>query len=74
MGEKWLNADEVADYVKIAKGTIYNYVNVGRIPFVKVGARVLFCKEEIDRWLMTGGDREAAQKILKNPKRVSLVS
>lgn len=57
MGEEKPAADEVMDYrglagyLKIAPGTLRHYVMTRQIPFVKVGARVLFKKIDIDAWL-----------------------
>jgi excisionase family DNA binding protein len=42
----------LAGYLKLAEGTLRHYVMEGRLPFVKVGVRVLFLKGEIDRWLL----------------------
>lgn len=60
---------EVADYTKKAVATIYNYVYRGWIPCFRAGNKLLFKQQEIDLWIATGGNKAAAQKILKNPHR-----
>jgi excisionase family DNA binding protein len=34
-----------------SRGSVYNDVSAGRLPFVKIGTRLLFDEEEIDSWL-----------------------
>ena len=49
--EALMTADEVADYLKVSTGTIYNRVSKGEIRFLKVGSSVRFRRSEIDRWV-----------------------
>jgi len=55
MSEKKLGAiltvDEISDYLKIPRSTIYKLVREGRIPAQKIGRHWRFRKEAIDRWL-----------------------
>jgi len=48
---KYHTTDETAEYLRISKATLYNYVYKRRIPFHKVGGRVLFIFEELDMWI-----------------------
>ncbi len=50
-----LTIDELADYLKIAKSTLYKLAQQGRIPAQKVGRHWRFRKAAIDRWLERGG-------------------
>jgi len=50
MGEL-LGVTELAEYLKVNKQTIYNWVNKKGIPFVKIGDLLRFDKDEINRWL-----------------------
>lgn len=45
------NIDELADYLKIPKSTLYKLVREGKIPAQKVGRHWRFHKEAINRWL-----------------------
>ncbi len=46
-----LTVDEISDYLKIPKSTIYKLVREGKIPAQKVGRHWRFRKEAIDHWL-----------------------
>jgi excisionase family DNA binding protein len=46
-----LTIDELADYLKISKSTLYKLAQEGRVPGQKVGRHWRFRKETIDRWL-----------------------
>ncbi len=45
------NIDELADYLKIPKSTLYKLVREGKIPAQKVGRHWRFHKDAIIRWL-----------------------
>lgn len=46
-----LTVDELAEYLKIPKSTLYKLAQEGKIPGQKVGRHWRFRKETIDRWL-----------------------
>jgi excisionase family DNA binding protein len=48
---KLLSIQEVAEALNIAKITVYKMVSAKRIPFVKLGSRVLFEPEKIGAWI-----------------------
>ncbi len=48
--DRLMTAEEVASYLGVATGTIYNKVSRDEIPYVKVGRAVRFRRGEIDRW------------------------
>jgi len=54
-----LTIDELAEYLKIAKSTLYKLAQQGRIPAQKVGRHWRFRKAAIDRWLESSGGRDA---------------
>lgn len=41
--------NRTAEYLGIRPGTVYNWINVGKIKYVKMGARVRIPKSEIVR-------------------------
>ena len=49
--DRVLTIDELGQYLKIAKSTLYKLAQEGRIPGQKVGRHWRFRKEAIDRWL-----------------------
>lgn len=46
-----LTVDELSQYLKINKITIYQWVRKGHIPFIKVRRCVRFRQGEIEAWL-----------------------
>lgn len=46
-----INIDELADYLRLKKQTIYNWLNQGKISGIKVGGVWRFERKEIDAWL-----------------------
>ena len=46
-----LTADEVANYLKIPKSTVYKLSQEGRLPCQKIGRHWRFLKGAIDEWL-----------------------
>ena len=49
-----LSIDEVADYLKIPKSTVYKLAQEGKIPGQKVGRHWRFRRKTIDAWLEQG--------------------
>jgi len=57
--------DELAQYLRISKSTLYKLAVENKLPGTKIGKRWRFHKDAIDRWVQTGnsqGDSEAADK------------
>jgi excisionase family DNA binding protein len=46
-----LTVDEISEYLKIPRSTIYKLVREGKIPAQKIGRHWRFRKEAIDHWL-----------------------
>ena len=46
-----MNIDELADYLKLKKQTIYNWLHQSKITGIKVGGVWRFERKEIDNWL-----------------------
>ena len=46
-----LTIEELAEYLKIPKSTLYKLVREGSVPCQKVGKHWRFHKEAIDEWL-----------------------
>lgn len=57
-----LTIDELADYLQVAKSTLYRLAQEGRIPAQKVGKHWRFHKDAIDEWLRGGGDGSLLQE------------
>lgn len=57
-----INIDELAARLRIAKGTLYNWVYQRRIPFVKLGRALRFNPAEIERIVERSSTLEKAGK------------
>ena len=49
-----MTVSSLAEYLKVSKATIYEYVRRGVIPHKRLGSRILFSKEKIDEWVKKG--------------------
>ncbi len=43
--------DEVSERLSISKATLYKYTSERRIPFYKIGSRLLFAEEKLQEWV-----------------------
>jgi excisionase family DNA binding protein len=48
-----IDIDELAEYLKLKKQTIYNWLSDGKISGIKVGGVWRFERKEIEAWLKT---------------------
>ena len=48
--EEYLTIEELCEYLKISKQTVYLMTSRDAIPFFKVGRRLRFRREAIDKW------------------------
>ncbi len=44
-------AKELAEKIQVSKGLIYKLARENKIPYIKIGDRVVFRKTTIDEWL-----------------------
>ena len=49
--EQLMTIEEVADYLRVKKRTIYDWLKKGKIPAVKTVGQWRFQKEKINAWL-----------------------
>jgi excisionase family DNA binding protein len=54
-----MSLDELVDYLKVSKSTLYKLVQRGHLPGKKIGKQWRFHKEAVDAWLknQTGQSR-----------------
>lgn len=57
--DKFLSMDELAKYIHMSKSFIYKRVFTKSIPHVKLGTRTVFVREQIDQWVINGGQMDA---------------
>lgn len=46
-----MNIDELADYLRLKKQTIYNWLHQKKISGIKVGGVWRFDRREVEKWL-----------------------
>jgi len=46
-----LTIDEVADFLRLSKDTVYRMVQSGKMPAAKVGTQWRFRRDEVESWL-----------------------
>ena len=46
-----LNVRDLEAFLKIDQKTIYRYVALGLIPYVRIQSNIRFVKEQIERWI-----------------------
>ena len=54
-GSSVLTIDELAEYLKISKSTLYKLAQEGSVPGQKVGKHWRFHKDAVDEWLRQRG-------------------
>ena len=52
-----LTIEELADYLKISKSTLYKLAQNGVLPGIKVGRHWRFHKDAVDEWLKNHSDQ-----------------
>lgn len=52
--DKPLSIEEASDFLQIPKSTLYQFTSTRKIPFQKVGKKILFFKNELIAWVEAG--------------------
>jgi excisionase family DNA binding protein len=68
--DRWLSADEVADYLNVKKGTVYKWIETQNVPAHKFGHVWKFRMKEIAEWVRVigTGDRETEDIATDTPR------
>lgn len=53
-----ISAKELASYLKINEKKLYKLVQESKIPHLKIGGKIAFTREMIDRWILESTERE----------------
>ena len=56
---KFLDVQNLADYIHLSKSCIYKMVSNKSVPHIKLGTRTLFERNQIDNWVCSGCRMEA---------------
>jgi len=49
--EKLLTIKELSELLQVKKGTIYQWVHMGFVPYIKLGTGVRFKESQIEAWI-----------------------
>ena len=52
--DKIMTIEELAEYLKVSRSTLYKLLQDGKMPGQKVGKRWRFHKDAIDEWVKSG--------------------
>lgn len=66
--EKFMTVPEVATLLRVHRRTIYDFVYQNKMPYHKVGDRILFLRSELVEWTAKQGevDRSRRTRIVKS--------
>ncbi len=63
---RYLTVKMLSEYLHISTSNIYKKISDNSIPHIKVDKRVLFDKEQVDQWMLSGCQYEFEFPILKS--------
>ena len=56
--EKWVNLEDIAEYLSVSKDTVRTWMREGKLPINKAGKRYKFKVSEVDEWVRDGRIKE----------------
>lgn len=56
--EKWVNLEDIAEYLSVSKDTVRTWMREGKLPINKAGKRYKFKISEVDEWVRDGRIKE----------------
>jgi excisionase family DNA binding protein len=62
--EGWVGIEEVAAHLRVARESIYRWVDSKGFPAHRVGRLLRFKLSEVDEWVMTSGGDDSRSKPL----------
>jgi len=54
LNEKWVNLEDIADYLSVSKDTVRTWMREGKLPVYRAGKRYKFKISEVDEWVREG--------------------
>lgn len=66
--EGWVGIEEVAAHLKVAKESIYRWVDAKGFPAHRVGRLFRFKLSEVDEWVTARGGDDSASASAKTPE------
>jgi len=53
-----ISARELSQYLRINEKKVYKLVQESKIPHIKIGGKIAFVREIVDRWILENTERE----------------
>ena len=67
--ESWVGVDDVAAHLRVAKDSVYRWIEERRLPAYRVGRLFRFKLSEIDDWVrQDSGQGKAAKSVQDKPR------
>ena len=66
--EKWVNLEDIAEYLSVSKDTIRSWMKENKIPFYRAGKRYKFKISEVDEWVRNGRITEQMSEDIYDAK------
>jgi putative molybdopterin biosynthesis protein len=57
--EQWLTPDEVAEQLKLHRGSVYRLISTGVLPAVRIDRALRVSRVELDEWLRSEPEQAA---------------
>lgn len=55
MGNRCLSVEEIGEYPRVKRDTIYRWIQEKNMPAQKIGRKWKFKKKDVDTWVKAGG-------------------
>ncbi len=59
--DRWLSVDEIAEYLRVKRDTVYKWIDRKGMPAHKAGRLWKFKRDEVDAWVRNGSRRGDAE-------------
>ena len=61
--EEFFSLVQAAEFLKLAKQTLYGFTSKRKIPFIKKGKKLYFKVSDLEKWLETGRKKSKSEII-----------
>jgi len=64
--ERWVGVGDVAAHLKVAKDSVYRWIEQRKLPAHRVGRLFRFKLSEIDEWVRQDNERKKSPNLVKS--------
>ena len=64
--ERWVGVGDVAAHLKVAKDSVYRWIEQRKLPAHRVGRLYRFKLSEIDEWVRQDNEREKSPNLVES--------